>query len=80
MARHDPRRGVRNKLVYEDFDEPMTTYSYRSRPGKITLAFIDPVARARIVGLGDKGHAEKAREELRQVVEETVAFFQAIDE
>lgn len=61
--------------IYETYKDVEHPWSYRTHPGTIEIAFIDPAARARAVGLETLPNLGAATTELREAVESTVAFF-----
>lgn len=62
-------------VVYESYAEVDDSYSYRTKPGTIEIAFIDPTTKAKAVGLEGLPKIEQTTKELRDAAEATVNFF-----
>lgn len=62
-------------VLYETYEDVEHPWSYRTSPGTIEIAFIDPAAKARAVDLEGLPNLAAATAELREAVESTAAFF-----
>jgi uncharacterized protein (DUF302 family) len=62
-------------VIYETYKDVEHPWSYRTSPGTIEIAFIDPAAKARAVDLEGLPNLEATTAELREAVESTAAFF-----
>lgn len=62
-------------VLYESYRDVQHPWSYRTSPGTIEIAFMDPAAKAQAVGLEELPDLDKATAELREAVEATVTFF-----
>lgn len=62
-------------VIYETYKDVEHPWSYRTSPGTIEIAFIDPAAKARAVDLEGLPNLAATTAELREAVESTAAFF-----
>lgn len=73
----DPKNALTlsvNVIVFRDL-RGVSELDYRSEPGDIVIAFMDPVEFARFCGLGDAPHCGDMLKDLRTAIEKTAEFF-----